>query len=544
MEMTGGEALARQLAAEGVDRIFGIPGVQLDYAMDGLARIGDAMSFVSTRHEQAASYMADGYARAGGDVGVCMVVPGPGVLNASAGLATAYACSSPVLCVAGQIPSPAIGRGLGLLHEIPDQSGVLRGLTTWSAIARRPTDVPGLIREAFHRLRTGRPRPVAVEIPPDVLEATAEIDLVPPESRSSLVAENQPDPELLDKAASLLRAAERPVIYAGGGVVAADGTEALRVVAETLQAPVVMTPNGRGALSDLHPLALTSVGGPKAIADADAVLVVGSRFISPNGRTVPVPAGATVVAINADPDDLGGPRTPALPVQGDAALGLAGLAERLDGLPGRPSRQAEVEAIRRWCASELAAFEPQVSWVRALRSAIPDDGVLVTELTQVAYVARAAYPVYEPRTYLGPGYQGTLGYGFPTALGAKVARPGRAVVSITGDGGFGYGLSELATARQYGIGLVTVVFNDAAYGNVRRDQRTKFGSRVIGTELHNPDFVALAAAFGVGGERVTTPDRLAGALRAAVAADEPYVIEVPVEEMPDPWHLLGRSTTR
>ena len=553
MEMTGGEALARQLAAEGVTQIFGIPGVQLDYAMDGLARIADRVRFITTRHEQAASYMADGFARSTGDLGVCMVVPGPGLLNASAGLATAYAGSSPVLCVAGQIPSHAIGRGLGLLHEIPDQSGVLRGLTKWSGIALEPGQVPGLVREAVSQLRTGRPRPVGIEIPPDVLEARGDIDLVPPEAAEEAAegdAEGaaagavSPDPELLGKAASLLRSARRPVIYVGGGVVAAGATEWLRTLAEMLEAPVVMSSNGRGALSDRHPLALTSIGGPHVLADADVVLVVGSRFLIPRGVPVSVPPGATVIALNADPADLGAPREPALAVHGDALLGLAGLVERADGLPPRPSRHTEVEVVRRRCAEELGHFEPQASFVRALRSAIPDDGILVSELTQVGYLARAAYPVYQPRTYLGPTYQGTLGFGFPTAIGAKAANPDRAVVSITGDGGFGYGLQELSTARQYGIGLVTVVFNDSAYGNVRRDQRQKFGSRFIGTELHNPDFVALAASFGVAGERVSSPDGLGAAVDAAVAANEPCVIEVPVDEMPDPWELLGRSNTR
>ncbi|MQA83562.1 MAG: thiamine pyrophosphate-binding protein [Streptosporangiales bacterium] len=546
MEMTGGEALARQLALEGVSQVFGVPGVQLDYALDGLAKLpDDPVRFVTTRHEQAASYMADGSARSTGEVGVCVVVPGPGLLNASAGLATAYACSSPVVCVCGQIPSGAIGRGLGVLHEIPDQSGVLGSLTKWSGIASEVGQVPGLVREAFRQARAGRPRPVGVEVPPDVLEATGRVDLVQPDGSAGDVAAGAvlPDPELLDKAASLLRSARRPVIYAGGGAVGGNAGEPLRELAEALEAPVVMSPNGRGALSDRHRLALTSVGGSRVLPDADVVLVVGSRFITPRGTPVPTSADASVVLLGADPADLGDPREPALAVHGDARLGLAGLLERVDGLPTRPSRRSELEEVRRWCDEEIARLEPQASWVRALRSAIPEDGVLVAELTQVAYLTRAAYPVYGPRTYLGPGYQGTLGYGFPTALGAKAANPDRAVVSITGDGGFGYALPELATARQYGIGVVTVVFDDSAYGNVRRDQRDKFGARFIGSELRNPDFVALAGAFGIGAERATTPERLAAVLREALAAGEPFLVEVPVGEMPNPWGLLGRFGT-
>ncbi|MGH3321306.1 MAG: thiamine pyrophosphate-binding protein, partial [Streptosporangiaceae bacterium] len=414
--MTGGEALARQLALEGVTGVFGVPGVQLDYAVDGLARVADRVGFFNTRHEQAASYMADGYARSAGDVGVFMVVPGPGLLNAAAGLATAYACSSPVLCVCGQVPSGAVGRGFGVLHEVPDQSGVLRGLTKWSGFAAAPGEVPGLVREAFWRLRSGRPRPVGLEVPPDVLEARGTVDLVQPVGGERV----EPDPELVRKAASLLRSARRPVIYAGGGVVAADASEALRALAEALEAPVVVSVHARGALSDRHRLALSSLGGPKVLADADVVLAVGTRFRTPGGRPVATPPAAAVIHLNADPADLERAGGAAVSIHGDASLGLAGLAEHLDGMPPRPARDAELDGVRRWCADQLAPFEPQMSWIRALRAAIPDDGMLVSEFTQVGYVARVGYPVYGPRTYLGPGYQGALGYGFPTALGAKL----------------------------------------------------------------------------------------------------------------------------
>jgi len=536
--MTGGEALARQLAAEGVSQVFGLPGVQLDYALDGLATLAGRVRFLSTRHEQAAAYMADGYARSSGEPGVFMVVPGPGLLNAAAGLATAYACSSPVLCICGQVPSWAIGRGYGMLHEIPDQTGILRALTKWAGFASAPGQIPGLVHEAFRQMRSGRPRPVAIEVPPDVLEARAGVDILPPAGAAAA----QPDPDLLGKAAAVLDAAQRPVICAGGGVVAAGATEALRLLAETLQAPVVMSANGRGALPDSHRLALTSLAGPQILSGADAVLAVGTRFRTPGGHPLPAPPGAAVIHLNADPKDLATTSDASLRICGDAGLGLAGLLDRIASA-ARPSRTAEIQAARRWCGKALASLEPQMSWVRALRAAIPGDGILVSEFTQVGYVARVAYPVYQPRTYLGPGYQGTLGYGFPTALGAKAAKPEVPVVSITGDGGFGYSLQELSTARKYGIGLVTVVFSDGAYGNVRRDQRDKFGGRLIGTSLHNPDFTALARDFGIAGQRATTPGQLTGTLREALSGHEPVLIEVPVGEMPSPWPLIGRSGT-
>lgn len=535
IQATGGAALARQLVREGVTQVFGVPGVQLDWALDGLAQAGDAIAYRTTRHEQAAAYMADGYARTTGTVGVCMVVPGPGLLNAMAGLATAYACSSPVLCIAGQIPSAAIGRGLGLLHEIRDQSSVMGTVTKWHAMARKPEEIPGLVREAFRQMRSGRPRPAGIEIPPDVLQAAGEVAVLDPDTEDGRVP---PDPAALARAAELLRGAAFPVIYAGWGVQAADATEELERLAEALQAPVVMSHHGRGSLSDRHPLALTTLGGRAVLPRADVILVAGSRFVTGRGEPVLSAPGTRFVVLNADAADLGEPRKADVVLHGDAKLGLAGLLERLDGGGAGPSRGQAVARVRAWCDAQMAEIEPQWSWVKALRTAIPEDGILITELTQVSYLAQVAYPVYAPRTFITPGYQGTLGYGFATALGAAAGNQGRAVVSITGDGGFGWTLQELATARQYSLGLATVVFVDNAFGNVKRTQRLRFGGRVLGVDLVNPDFMRLAEAFGIASTRVETPSALAGALREAVTADGPVLIEVPVGEMPSPWHLI------
>jgi acetolactate synthase I/II/III large subunit len=503
----------------------------------GLARPADQVAYWNTRHEQTTSYMADGYARASGQVGVCMVVPGPGLLNALAGVATAYACSSRVLCVAGQIPSEAIGRGLGLLHEIPDQSRILAALTKWSARAAAPHEIPALVHQAVRQLRSGRPRPVGLEVPPDVLQWQAEVTLLDPVERDEPIA---PDPALIARAADLLRRAERPVIYAGGGVVAGDASTALHDLAELLHAPVVMSNNGRGALDDRHPLAVTWLAGRAVLAEADLVLVVGSRFL--NGQEpVSVPRGAACVLLNAEPADLGEPRQPDLAVHTDAHLGLAALHAEL----GKAKTQhgwADLERVRSWERDILDEIQPQTAWVRALRAALPEDGILVNEFTQVGYVAQAAFPVYEPRTYIGPGYQGSLGYGFPTALGARVGQPNRAVLSITGDGGFGWALPELSTARKYDIGLVTVVFNDQAFGNVRRSQVEQFAGRVLGSDLQNPDFVALAESFGVRGARATTPAELQGLLRETLGPHaEPVVIDVPVQPMPAPFRRMRET---
>ncbi len=538
MERSGGEALAAQLVAEGVSAVFGVPGVQLDHAVEGLYRERDHIRFYGPRHEQAATYMADGYARVTGRPGVAMVVPGPGVLNAAAGLATAYACSSPVLLIAGQIPSHQIGKGLGLLHEIPNQAEVLAGLTKWSARAARPAEIPALVRHAFTMLRSGRPQPVALEIPPDVLaqREAVKLEAVPPAEADGV--RTGPAAADLAHAARLLSRAARPLIYAGSGVLASGAAAALERVASRLQAPVVVSDNGRGALSDRHPLALTTLAGRSVLPDADVVLAVGAKFVVAAGQLA---AGARTLVINADPREAARSRDAAVVMVADAREALDALAREL-GPNAKARCWANLDAARADAARQVAAVEPQAAFVSALRRAIPDDGVLVSELTQVGYAARVGYPVYEPRTFMTPGYQGTLGYGFPTALGAKIGAPQRAVVSITGDGGFGWAMAELATARRYAVGLVTVVFNDCAFGNVKRTQQQEFSGHVLGTELVNPDYVALAEAFGIAGVRVDGPEALTEAIGSALRAGSPTLIEVPVGEMASPWPLLMRRT--
>jgi acetolactate synthase-1/2/3 large subunit len=534
MDMTGGEALVAQLVAEGVTDLFGIPGIQLDWATDALRRAQDKIHYYVPRHEQTTSYMADGYARTTGKVGVCMVVPGPGLLNATAGLATAYSCNSPVLCIAGQIHSSAIGHGRGLLHEIKEQSNVLRSVTKWSRLVSRADEIPSAVRDAMRQIRTGRPQPVGLEIPPDVFAARANIDIINPSAADD--GRLRPDQRQIDAAATLLDAAEFPVIYAGGGVLAGDASAELKAFAEKLDAPVICSENGRGALSDRHPLALNPVGGRAVFAHADVAVIVGSRFIHTSTGQPLLPAGRTkYVYLNVDPADVTPPRAAAAVVLADAKLGLAALTAAMRQHPSRHA--ADVARVRAWVDEQTVAIEPQMAWLGALREAIPDDGILINELTQVGYVARPHYPVYEPNTFIGPGYQGTLGYGFPTALGVAVGNPDRAVVSITGDGGFGWALQELATAARYKLHLATVVFNDGHFGNVRTLQQQQFGE-AFGDTLYNPRYDTLAEAFGVRYARVDGPNALAATLRDAFGETGPTLIEAPVGPMPSPWHLM------
>jgi acetolactate synthase-1/2/3 large subunit len=534
-QLTGGQALARSLVREGVDTIFLLPGVQLDWALDALYDEQDAITLYHTRHEQATAYMADGYARTTGKIGTAMVVPGPGLLNATAALSTAYACSSPVLCVTGQINSRMIEQGVGQLHEIPNQLGMIGSVTKWAARAMTPAEVPALVREAFRQLRSGRPRPVEIEIPPDILAMTGEVELLD----RAPVERSAGDPDLLKQAADALRKAERPVICVGGGVLSSESWPELREFATMLEAPVVMSSNARGALSDRDYRAQTGLSGQKLLPEADVVLAVGTRFVHP--KEWGLAEGATVLRIDADEREVARAPQPAVGIVGDAKAGLAALVAALDGIGPRPSREAELRACKREAEDQLFELQPQHAFAHAIRAELPDDGILVNDVTQLSFFASAGFPVYEPRGMIGPGYQGTLGCGFATALGAQVGNPGRKVVCVSGDGGFMYNVQELATMKHHNIPLVTILFNDNAFGNVKRIQRENYRGRTIVSDLTNPDFIKLAESFGIAGMRASGSDALQGTLKEALAMNEPVLIEVPVGEMPSPWRLIMRT---
>ena len=533
--MTGGKALVEMLRRHGVDTIFALPGVQNDALFVAFYDAGDALRVIHTRHEQGAAYMAYGYACASGKIGTYAVVPGPGLLNTTAALATAYATNTPVLCISGQIPSDLIGRGFGLLHEIPDQLGILQTLTKWAARINHPTETGKRVNEAFRQLRDGRPRPVGLEMPPDVMALEAEIAL--PEAEKSPHV-TMPDPELIDKAAELLADAKKPLLFVGSG--ATDAAEAVLALAEMLEAPVASFTGGKGILSDRHHLAQSAVAGHELWRDADVVLAVGTRLNQPQTRWG-LDANLKLIRIDIDPTEITRVARPALGIVADAKAALVALYSAMQRRnPKRRSRKEELEALKSRTLAKLAdSLGPQCEYLQAIRAELPDDSIYVEDLTQVGYVGRVAFPVYHPRTYIHSGYQGTLGFGFATALGAKVARPDLPVVSVSGDGGFMYNVQELSTAVKHGIDIVAIIFADGAYGNVRRMQKVDYGNRLIGVDLHNPQFPKMAESFGAAGVRTTSPDGLRRELNAALKRRGTTLIEVAVGEMPDPWkHLV------
>jgi acetolactate synthase-1/2/3 large subunit len=437
-----------------------------------------------------------------------------------------------VLCLWGQIPQRYIGRGVGLLHEIPDQLGIMQRLTKWAARIEAPQEAGHLVAEAFAQMSSGRPRPVALEMPMDVMAREAWVGGVAPRP----VESPEPDPEALGRAAELLNGAARPMIFVGGGAQGAS-TE-VRALAERLGAPVVAGWMGLGVMDGRSDLSLNLTAAHRLWPEVDVALAVGSRF-----QRVQMDWGLDdalkVIRIDLDPTEIARHARPEVGILADAGSALRALVPQIrEG--ERAAWRARVADIRAEVAALLRReLAPQHAYIDALRAALPEDGILVEDLTQIGYVARLAFPVHGPRQYLSSGYQGTLGLSYPAALGAKVACPERAVVAIAGDGGFMYNVQELATAAQYGINVVAVVFNDGAYGNVKRIQRELYGNRVIASDLTNPDFVRLADSFGLFAQKATSQDDLQDAIERALARDEPGLIEVKVGEMPGPWrHIM------
>jgi len=545
--MTGGEAIVRAVLNHGVDTVFGLPGAQTYPLFDALAKSRDAVRTIGTRHEQGAAYMALGYAKSTGRPGVYSVVPGPGVLNTGAALCTAFGSNTPVLCLTGQVPSQFLGRGRGHLHELPDQLATLASFIKWAGRIESPEEAGRVVGDAFRAMLSGRRGPASVEMCWDIMGHSAVMELPQP-------AEPDPPPKpdggVVAEAAKALARAKHPMIMVGGG--AQHAREAVLALAEALDAPVTAFRSGRGVVSDDHPLGLTSVAAYRLFPETDVLVGIGTRLELPYMRwanmhrlIAKAEAPPVLIRIDIDPEEMNR-LEPHFGIVADAGEGAWALAEAVakNGRTPTGARERIAEA-RRTARQKIEVLQPQLGYLDVIREVLPRDGFFVEELCQAGYTSYFGFPVYEPRTYVAAGYQGTLGFGFPTALGVKVANPGKAVVSIAGDGGFLFGMQELATAAQERIGLVAIVFNNSSLGNIRRDQLEAFEGRLIACDLTNPDFLKLAESFGVAGYRVETPGALKSALERALAEDAPALIEVVIEKDSEvsPWPFIhpGRS---
>ena len=535
-EMSGADALLAQLLANGVHTVFGLPGGQLDHFFDSMHRAGDRVRFIGSRHEQGAAYMAFGYARSTGKPGVYCVVPGPGVLNTTAALCSAYATNAPVFCLTGQIPSEGLGRGIGYLHELPDQLATLRTLTRWSGRVMSPEDGPAAVNEAFQQMLGGRQGPVSLEMPMDIMGQRSPVALLPAAATATAA---EVDRDAAMAAAKLMAKSRTPIIIAGGGATTAHAE--VNELAKRLQAPVVTFLNGRGLVSDRSYLSQNLPAGHELWRTADLAIGIGSRM-EQQYLHWGMPPGVPVVRIDIDPKEIARHRPPTVALNCDAAAAVAEILACLDSVLGkRASRRQELTDLKARVRKRIESVQPQIAFLDAIRAALPDEGYLVDEITQVGYATWYAFPVYEPRHLVTSGYQGTLGYGYASALGVKAAHPGKPVVGISGDGGFLYTSNEMATAAKYGINLVCVLFNNNKFQNVQRQQKEWFGGRVIGSDLRNPDFVRLGESFGLRSALVETPDALRKALGRCLERDEPALIEVPVGDMASPWPFIMRD---
>ncbi|CCD91963.1 putative acetolactate synthase large subunit [Bradyrhizobium sp. ORS 375] len=533
--MTGGEAIVSGLVAHGVDTVFGLPGAQVYGLFDAFHQA--QLKVVGARHEQACGYMAFGYARASGKPGVFSVVPGPGILNAGAALLTAFGCNEPVLCLTGQVPTDYLGRGRGHLHEMPDQLATLRTFVKWAERIEYPDSAPTLVSRAFQEMLSGRRGPAALEMPWDVFTqkaGTSAPNPLPP------FTPPQPDPDRIAKAAALIAGAKAPMIFVGSGAI--EAREEILELAEMIDAPVVAFRSGRGIVSNAHELGLTMAAAYKLWPTTDLMIGIGTRMELPTTFRWPFkPDGLKSIRIDIDPAEMRRLVVDA-GIVADAKAGTAALTAAVSkaGYRKTSGRRATIREATAATLQEIQKVQPQMAYLNVLREVLPHDAIVTDELSQVGFASWYGFPVYEPRSFITSGYQGTLGAGFPTALGAKVAHPDKPVVAITGDGGFMFAVQELATAVQYNIGVVTLVFNNNAYGNVRRDQRERFDGRVVASDLVNPDFVRLAESFGVAASRVTAPDQFRSALEKALAHGGPYLIdvEVPRDSEVSPWAFI------
>ena len=531
--ITCADAIVKSLIAHKVDTVFGLPGAQTYAFFESLRSHQDQIRFVGSRHEQGCAYMAFGYAKSTGKEGVYNVVPGPGVLNTTAALCTAH--SAPVLCLTGQIPSAFIGSGHGALHELPDQLGTLSTLTKWAERINHPGEVPSVMSEAFKHLRSGRLQPVAVEIPADVLAARDNVDTDFVEASIPVL---YPDKEKIKNAAERIRAAKKPMIMLGSGAIEAG--EEVRELAKLIQAPVTSFRGGRGIVSDESPYGFSCAAGYKLWEETDLLIGIGSRLELPAFRWQKGKMTKDLIRIDIDPTQM--TRLEAdVAIVADAKTATRELLQEIEKHSiSVPSREERFKEVKAQVLQEIQEVQPQMAYLNVIREVMPNDGFLVEEISQVGFTAWFGFPIYAPGTLVTSGFQGNLGHGFQTGLGVKVGNPDKAVVSLAGDGGIMYGIQELASAVQHQIGLVTIIFNNNAYGNVRRDQIELYDGNDYASELKNPDFVKLAESFGALAYRAKTPAELKVCLEKALSESGPSVIEVPCERGSEtsPWKFI------
>ncbi len=540
-DRTVADLIIEALRALEIDQLFCLPGIQNDDFFDRMVDARDIRPIVA-RHEQGVAYMAMGASQATGKPAACSMVPGPGVLNAGAGLTSAYWAGGRVLSISGAIAHAFKGRGAGVLHELPDQTAVLEQVSKHATYIGDGSQAIDQVQAAIDALMANEARPVSIEVSQTAWSSPAD---------GMLTAPRQTTPELnadaITEAASLLGQAERPLIVVGGGAI--DASAEVQKIAEMLEAPVFTRRMGHGVLDARHRLWAPMTVGREFWRDADVVLAIGTRLEFPMHWGTD--ADMTIVELNIDGDsfdryDVGQRGTKTMAIHADAAEGLAALIGEVG--PKNRSRSDRSEAV----AEKRAAFdaasahiEPQRSTMTAIRDVLPDDGIIVEDVTQMGFAAHLWFEFRHPRTFLSSGAAGTLGAGVSHAIGAQAAAPRRQVLNLVGDGGFLFSATELATAVQHNIPVTILLHDNGAYGNVQRIQRERFGpDRTIASTLKNPDFIKFGESFGVQSQRAESVDELRPALESAFAHDGPSLIVAPMGDVPNPWPFLRMDEVR
>ena len=520
---TGGRLVAETLEGLGAEVAFGVPGIHALAIWDGLRT--SSVRTVGFRTELNAGFAADGYARTTGRPAILLLSTGPGALVSLASLMEAATAHVPVVAIASQIPRELIGRGRGYLHELPDQLASFAPVVKWARRAESAAEVPDLVALAMAEALAPPSGPVFLEIPVDLLATETDVSV----SKEKAISDRSttPSPEDLNEAARILNDSERPVVWAGGGVLRSAAWAELAELAHRLDAPVVTTYMGKGAFPADDPLFAGSACDEWAFRElletADVVLAVGTELGAETTSQYKLELSGTLIQIDAAPERFGA----TYPVQG-----LAGDARQLldELLPRVEERRndgvARAAAVRERVAAGLDEQDRGLErgLLGTIRAAVPPETVTAWDMTILAYWAAAHFPVAKPRTFHYPLGSGTLGYAWPAALGASLAAGG-STLAVVGDGGFLYGIQELATARQYGLTTVVLVVDDGGYGILREYQRDSFGETTA-VDLHEPDFVAVAEAFGVPAER-PDPDGLGAALERALAQEGPALVHLP-----------------
>jgi acetolactate synthase-1/2/3 large subunit len=532
--VTGGELVVRCLEAQGVRHVFGIPGALNAGLYDALAR-QEAVEHILGRHELGAAWMADGYARASGQVGVCLTVPGPGATHAASGIAGAYTDCVPVLLVASTSETRWEGQPSRDLFHGLDQMALFAPITKWCGAAQRADQIAPMLERAFRELRSGRPGPVVVEIPADVLAGPA-AGAVP---EYVAVDRTAADEDSVGAAARLLLAAKRPLLLADDGVLHSEAWDALGALVTALQAPVITTIQGKSCIPESHPWSLgdmNSPAGQAAYAAADVLFAVGCRFGQTDIRWPWFTPPARLIHLDADPAEIGRLYPVEVGLVGDTSAVLRQVIGQLRSQPEpmvggqAPGSVSPLPASTGWLGQieslrEKHRERARLPVLEALRQVAPAEAIVAFDVCLAGYRSRWEWPIREPRSYFYPGLYVGMGYGFPAALGARVAT-GRPTIAVCGDGGFQMTMAELGTAAQHGLPVVVVVINDGGLTLIRHVQDREYQGRRFAVDLQNPDFAAVAAAYGIASEQVRTPGEVGKAVARALEQNEPALIEL------------------